>query len=253
MWMISLVKSSLLFVSSMIFRNRKSKILFYHDVFIDHSYSSLDTDIPLGTPISMFMQHINTIRKEGFEIVANITQPENQVCIMFDDGFRGVWDNREYFLENNIRPTIFLAVDLIGKEGFLTKDEILELKEKYKFNFQCHTWHHIDLSQCNDEELEVELSKSKDKLSKLLGYEVNAICLPKGFFSDSLLENHAMKEYLDIYSSIPGNYCELVMGMRTRNLCQFASAIEVKLILRGGNELIKNRYLRLHHKPNFNK
>lgn len=235
----------------MIYRNRKSKILFYHDVFINQSYSSLDTDIPLGTPISIFMQHINAIRKEGFEIVANITQPENQVCIMFDDGFRGIWDNRDFFLEQNLKPTVFLAVDLIGKDGFLTKDEILELKNKYGFIFQCHSWHHIDLSQCNDEELVVELKKSKDELSKLLCYEVNALCLPKGFFSNKLLNGNNIKGYNEIYSSIPGNYDEFVLGMRRRNLCQFASAYEVRLILRGGNELLKNRYLRLHHKTDL--
>lgn len=244
------MKLLLLWIGSILYHNHKSKVVFYHDVFSDKSYKSLDTDILLGTPIETFKEHISTIKKEGFEIVPYITEAERQVSIMFDDGFRGIWDNRDFFRENQIRPTVFLAVDLIGKDGFLTKDEILELQNQYDFIFQCHGWSHTDLSKCNEIELEKELCESRNYLSKLIGHEVNSICLPKGFFSDCLLSSTKLKEYTHIYSSVPGNYDEKVFGMIRRNLCQFATKREVALIINGGNEMIKNRYLKLHHKQN---
>ena len=247
-----LAKLSLLWIGSRIYGNNDSKVLFYHDIYKDHSYKSLDTDVLLGTPIDVFKQHINVILNEGYEIVPKIIKPQNQVSIMFDDGFRGIWDNRHYFREKDIRPTVFLAVDLIGKEGFLTKEEILELQNGWNFTFQCHSWHHVDLTKCNDKQLEVELKSSREELSKLLGKEVTSLCLPRGYFSDKLLNNAGTKEYLEVYSSIPGSYDNLIYGMRRRNLCQFSSATEVKYILRGGNEIIKNRYVHLHHQSEIN-
>lgn len=239
-----------MWLSSILHSNRKSKVLFYHDVCSDKFYSSLDTDVLLGTPFHVFKKHIDIIEGQGFEIVPEITKPEGQVAIMFDDGFRGIWDNKDFFKSKAIKPTVFLAVDLIGKDGFLTKNEILELQNNYGFIFQCHSWHHVDLSRCNNTQLNKELRESKLELSRLLGCDVTSLCLPKGFFSDMLLNNDAIKEYETIYSSIPGNFFEKVLGMRTRNLCQFASPVEVKLILKGGNELLKKRYFRLHHQPN---
>jgi peptidoglycan/xylan/chitin deacetylase (PgdA/CDA1 family) len=246
-----IIKIIILWVSSILNYNHKSKVLFYHDVFCYKSYKSLDTDILLGTPLSAFKKHIAEINKAGYEIVPEITKPQRQVAIMFDDGFRGIWDNKEFFKENHIIPTVFLAVDLIGKEGFLNKDEILELQNKWGFIFQCHSWHHTDLSRCNEQQLYKELRESKLELSRILRRDVTALCLPKGYFSDALLKSDLLKEYETVYSSIPGNFFEKVKGMRTRNLCQFASSIEVRLILKGGNELIKNRYMRLHHQPNY--
>lgn len=246
-----IIKLFFLWLSSILNYNHKSKALFYHDVYRDKSYKSLDTDILLGTPISVFKEHIAAIIKEGYEIVPEITKPQKQVVIMFDDGFRGIWDNKGFFKDNHIRPTVFLAVDLIGKEGFLNIEEILELQNNYGFIFQCHSWHHVDLSRCNKNQLYKELRESRLELSKLLSNEVTALCLPKGYYSDALLNNDLLKEYETVYSSIPGNFFEKIVGMRTRNLCQFASPIEVRLILKGGNELITKRYMRLHHQPNY--
>lgn len=245
------IKLSLLWIGTLFYHNKNSKVLFYHDVCSDKFYSSLDTEFLLGTPFHVFKNHINIIVEQGFEIVSEITKPEGQVVIMFDDGFRGIWDNKEFFKENHIRPTVFLAVDLIGKEGFLNIEEILVLQNNYGFIFQCHSWHHVDLSRCSKDQLYKELRDSRLELSKLLSNEVTALCLPKGYYSDALLNNDLLKEYETVYSSIPGNFFEKVLGMRTRNLCQFASPIEVRLILKGGNELIKNRYVRLHHQPNY--
>ena len=75
----SLAKLSTMWCSSVIKRNRGSKILYYHDVYECENYRALDADIQMGTHISLFKKHVETIRKEGFEIVPRITEPEGQV------------------------------------------------------------------------------------------------------------------------------------------------------------------------------
>lgn len=229
-------------------RNRKSKILFYHDIYRTVNYKAADADVRMGTSLELFRQHLDVIGKEGYKVVPRITEPEGQVCIMLDDGFRGIYECREFFYDNGLCPTIFLAVELIGKEGFLTKDEIVDLQQ-HGFIFECHSWSHRDLTIWNNDELKRELGDSKAFLAELLGREVDGLCLPIGYFNDNLLEQIKRYGYKNVYSSIPGNFDELTHGMRTRNLVQYATPKEVALILRGGNEVIKGRYEKMHHKP----
>lgn len=246
------VKFVLLLIGSIVCRNHKSKILYYHDIYLDHSYKSLDSDILMGTSIEMFKKHLTAIKNEGYRIVPQITNPEGEVAIMLDDGFRGIWDNCQFFYENNLCPTVFLAVDLIGKEGFLTEEEILEL-QNHGFIFQCHGWSHKDLTSFNDEELKKELVDSKNHLEKLLGREVSEICLPLGFFSDHLVELTKKAGYKEVYSSVSGTYDNRVIGyMRTRNLCQFSSPLNLKLILNGGSEIFRKRDINRHYKKYAN-
>lgn len=239
------VKLFILWVGSLLHRNRKSKILFYHDVFNTTNYKALDADTCMGTPIDLFKRHVDTIRKCGYSIVPKITKEKDEVSIMFDDGFRGIYECRQYFYDNCIRPTIFLPVAYLGKKGILTKSEIFELME-HGFNFQCHSWSHEDLTKWSDKELEKELGKSKKFLEKYLNSHVSEICLPLGYYSDHLLEVIKDYGYKEVYSSAPGNYYDVINAvMRPRILCQFASTLEVKLYLIGGGEIVKKRYLKL--------
>lgn len=242
------IKHCILYLGATVRCNCKSKILFYHDVCDKTFYKSLDTDILLGTPIDVFKAHILEIKKAGYKIVPKISNQYNEVAIMFDDGFRGIWDNRQFFYDENICPTVFLAVELIGKPGFLVKEEILDLQD-HGFIFECHSWSHRDLSCLSAEEVKKELGDSKQYLSNLLNKEVSELCLPIGYFSDTLLEELPKYGYKKVYSSIPGTADEKIMGLiESRNLCQFASPFEVKLILKGGSSILKNRYFKQHYK-----
>lgn len=242
------LKLSLMRISAILHNNYKSKILFYHDIYTTINYKATDDDVCMGTHLNMFKRHLEVIRKEGYTIVPRITEPEGQVCIMLDDGFRGIYECRQFFYDNQIYPTIFLAVELIGQEGILTKEEVLEL-QSHGFIFDCHSWSHKDLTIWNDEDLKRELGESKKYLSEMLNKEITEICLPIGYFNDHLLKQIKVYGYEKVYSSIPGNFYEpTVGGMVTRNLVQFASPTEVKLVLRGGNEMIKGRYEKMHYK-----
>lgn len=233
--------------NSILHRNHKSKILFYHDVFKTTNYKAKDDDIYMGTPFDLFQKHIEVMRKEGYRIVPRIGQADDELAIMFDDGFRGIWECREWFYENQIYPTIFLAVEYVGSEGMLSEQEILEL-QAHGFIFECHSWSHEVLTRWDDEGLVRELKESKDYLSKLLSKNVTEICLPVGYYSEHLLAKINEYGYTTVYSSIPGNYVDLTPGnMRRRNLCQYATPEEVKLTLRGGYEGLKGHYERMHH------
>ena len=235
------IKRLLLFISSIVFHNRGSKILFYHDVYCDNQYTDM------GTSLAMFTEHIKTIKKNKFSIVDNIIDKKNEIKICFDDGFKGIYDTRKFFIESGIHPTVFLATTLIGQPGYLNHDEILELQE-LGFIFQCHAWSHSDLSEFSKEELHRELYDSKILLEDILGKNVDEICFPIGYFSQLVLDECQRYGYKTMYSSIPGNYFDKIFtnGLKTRNLVQFASPSEVKSVLLGGYHLLHNRYVKMH-------
>lgn len=245
------LKKGLMKTSAIIFRNKGSKILYYHDVFKTNNFKALDAEVYMGTEYDAFKKHIDAIKEEGFEIVKDISQPNGQVAIMFDDGFRGIWECRQYFYDENIYPTIFLPVEYIGKTGLgmLSLEEILEL-QKNGFKFECHGWSHRPLTDVNKDHLKKELVESRSFLSNLLGKEVTEICMPLGYFNDELIKEIKQAGYNKIYSCIPGNYNEAPFGLIGRNLCQNVSPSELRLILKGGNEILKKRYQKLHHKSN---
>ena len=237
------IKLFLLWLSSLLYHNKKSKVLYYHDIYSEVKYTDM------GTSISLFEKHIQTIRKSGFKITKKISKAEGEVMICFDDGFRGIYDTKDFFIKEGLRPTVFLAVDLIGKPGFLNKKEILELQEA-GFIFQCHAWSHRDLTSFTKEELKRELFDSKNKLTELLGKSVDEICFPIGYFSKLVLDECKRYGYNIMYSSIPGNHKDFLFidGLYTRNLLQCADEKECRFILHGGNEIIKERYLKMHWK-----
>ena len=90
----SLIKRLFLFFGYLFHRNNLSKVLFYHDVGLTY------TD--MGTPLGMIKEHLEVIIKQKFQIVEHITKPDNQIMICFDDGWKGIYDAKEFFIEKHI-------------------------------------------------------------------------------------------------------------------------------------------------------
>jgi hypothetical protein len=209
-------------------KDRKSKIIFYHDIHLEKlEYTSM------STPITTFEKHILEIRKNGFRIVRKIDQPINQIQICFDDGFKGIYDNKDFFINESIFPTVFLAVKLIGLPGYLNENEILEL-QALGFNFESHAYSHENLTAFSDDNLRFELEESKLYLERLLNKKITEICFPIGYFSNRVYLFAKQTGYKLMHSSIPGNYFqEDWNGIVNRNLVQFCNAKQVKCIIFG--------------------
>lgn len=237
-----MLKSVLLKCSYWLNQDVSSKIIFYHDVYDQIQYTNM------GTSLELFKKHIEVIENNFFMITSNIDKPFRQLQICFDDGFRGIWDTREYFLHKKIYPTVFLAVDLIGEKNYLNKQEIIELQH-LGFKFQSHSWSHRNLTQYGNDKLTHELKDSKNFLSDLLGTEVDEICFPIGFYSDKIYVKCLECGYKRMYTSIPGNYYNdfLAEGLLCRILLQNLSPQMVKYVLNGALNPFKFHYLRKYY------
>lgn len=237
------IKNYILKFSTYLFSNLSSKIVFYHDVHKEgQSYTSMSTSI------DRFKEHMTTLVMEGFKVVKSIDNSERQIQICFDDGFRGIYHNKDFFLSHGIYPTIFLAIDLIGKPGYLNEIEILDLQD-LGFVFESHAFSHKDLTGFNDDDLRYELEASKHYLESLLSKSITSICFPIGYFSERVIRFSHVAGYQKLYSSLPGNYItSREDGLIYRNLVQFATDKEFKSIIYGGMAPLRWWYKRKHYR-----
>jgi peptidoglycan/xylan/chitin deacetylase (PgdA/CDA1 family) len=239
MWIKEVTRTLLLFGGYCMYNNRKSKIIYYHDLYSDIKYTSM------ATSTRVFLEHISLAKKAGYSIVKNITDSEGQIAIMFDDGFRGLWDNRDIFTKNNIYPTVFIAQSLVGKEGYLSEDEILQLSHE-GWIFESHSVSHKSLWDCSNEEIIIEIVNSKSYVEKLLDKEVDGFCAPKGRFSQYAIKIAKEAGYKYFYSSTPGDYNQIILDdnfVKTRILAQSLNKQQFWLSIRGGAKIFTFNHL----------
>lgn len=234
------VKLFVLWFSNLFHHNHNSKIIYYHDV------SKKYTD--MGTDLETIKRHFKMVGKCGYKLVNAISQPKGQVMVCFDDGWAGLYEAKGFFVENNVFPTVFIAVDLIGKPGHLTLPQIKELQNE-GFFFEGHTWSHRDLTTFDDEGLRHELMDSKEELSRLLGKNVEALCFPRGRFSDKVYQLSVEAGYKKLYSSIAGGYYDLLKSRNLicRNLVQSVTDREFRYILNATSRYFVRRTIKLHY------
>lgn len=234
--------SLLLLIGRLVFYNSKSKVLYYHDIYADDQ----DPDTEMATKLSLFRNHVRIIRSAGFEIVPVITRPNRQVMLTFDDGFSGIYKNKELFESENITATIFMITAAIGKSHYLTADQIAEMI-RLGFRIQSHTHGHRDMTTLTAAELHEDLRISKQIMEKVVP-DVTELCFPYGRFSKPVLRIAMASGYEHLYCSIPGNCTNSAnRGLVYRNLVQWASPTDLKNILFGGMAIFKNRYTAQHY------
>ena len=221
-------------------RDDGPKVVYYHDVGKNYTC--------MGTPFELFKSHVECAKKNGFSFIRTLAdlKEKKQLQICFDDGFRGIWDYQQYFLIEEIFPTIFIPVDLIGRLGYLTWAEVLEL-QGLGFHFEGHTWSHRPLTDVPENEWQHELRDSKCYLEDKLGKEISCLCFPCGFFSDDVISAAREAGYRYLVASYPGCVKEDDM-LIPRHLVQSFSVKDYGLVLQGALGPLRSRYIRQHKK-----
>lgn len=230
------IKKIIFFLAYLFRRNHDSKVIYYHDVGRDYT--------EMGTELELMSKHFSIVRRSGYSFVQSVTQPKGQVMVCFDDGWKGIYDHKDFFIRQNVFPTIFIAVSLIGEEGYLTIEQIKEL-EDIGFCFECHAWSHCDLTTYTDEELRRELKEAKEWLETAFGHPFNDICYPQGRFSEKVHLLCKAYGYRRQFSSIPGGYYDLEnKGLVCRNCAQFSLPFEFQCMLNSTSALFRRKLVR---------
>lgn len=152
----------------------------------DHKYNVI--------PLSDFIKKI----KNGERV------PHKTVAITFDDGLRNNFLMAYPALKKHgLSATIFVIADFVGKEGFLTWDDIVTMQQN-NIDIGSHTKSHRWLPDLSEPEMQDELLGSKYILEKNTGCKIEILSYPLGGFNRKIQETAASAGYTGAVATNPG-------------------------------------------------
>jgi len=154
---------------------------------------------------SRYVYSISTSRfVEHTQVLAHLSVTTGSTALSFDDGHISNYELALPILEtHNCRAIHFLSASWIGRrDNFMDWNQVREL-HKAGHEMQSHSWSHPFLTECKDEDLELELTRSKEVIEDRLGVEVTAISMPGGRWDRRVVRACAMAGYQRIYLSDP--------------------------------------------------
>lgn len=99
--------------------------------------------------------------------------------ITFDDGCQDVYLNAyPYLKDKNIPFTIYITTSWLGQDGYMTKEEVLEMDKDPLVTIGFHTKTHPQLRRVNNKKNEIW--QSKKELELILGHSVDHFAFPYG-------------------------------------------------------------------------
>lgn len=163
--------------------NNSGKVLLFHQVDDKSMWQDLMTSI---TPDS-FVRLINSLWNSGHHFVSlqKIMEIDKlnsrNVALTFDDGCRCLNDFvSEFLIEKQIPFTIFVTIEFINKQNYLTEEQLLLLSKNGLCDIGSHSFTHPVLRKLDDENSKYEIKSSKDYLEKLLSMGVEYFAYPYG-------------------------------------------------------------------------
>ncbi len=142
--------------------------------------------------MEIFKEQINIIKTENLEIdnienfSSNFTKNKDKkkILITIDDAFSSFYKNAWPFLKKNKIPFIlFVSTEPIGKNGYMTWDEIKEI-EKSEFGYiGNHSHSHEYMIDFKFEDFKKDIDKSIKIFNENLGYNPIYFSYPFGEYS----------------------------------------------------------------------
>lgn len=162
----------------------KQYVLMFHSICERQNWYDRDYCI---TPHS-FEKMITELkrRKYRFLPVKRLTYQERakEIYMTFDDGFSNFYENAYPILKKHRIPfTIFVTLDYINRQNYLTWEQILELSENDLCTIGCHTYTHKQLSECSIRELRKEIAIAKEKIEERIDKKIDYFAYPYGTLS----------------------------------------------------------------------
>jgi peptidoglycan/xylan/chitin deacetylase (PgdA/CDA1 family) len=169
-----------------------------NDVKNDPAAQRYTIDVSLFNSILKIVGNMNCIT------LRDLMQQQSGIALTFDDGL--ITDYQIVFKklqENNLRATYFVTVNNIGKQGYCTKEQLVEMYQ-YGMEIGSHGWTHTYLTTKTHKEVVKEIVDSKKWLESELGIKVDSYA-PVGGHYKEWMKNLAFEASYNVFASmVPG-------------------------------------------------
>ena len=174
-------------------------ILYYHSI-------AEEAGNELRIPAEEFDSHMKFLRQAGYQSITlhELYQhfyegwelPRKPFVLTFDDGYADNFSNAFRIAKKyGFNGTIFMVTGWIDGEGYLTKEQLLEMS-KAGWQIEAHTVSHPKLNELTSKQLEFELKDSKKKLEELLNTPVMYLAYPYGSYTEQVIQEAKGAGYL---------------------------------------------------------
>ena len=157
-------------------------VLMYHAVSDDNIWGIPELFV---SPVQLEKQ-IQAMLDAGytpitFEDLDRIDEIEKPVMLTFDDGYDDNYTELFPLLQKyNVKATVFMIVNDIGKNHKLTKERIKEMSDSGLVSIQSHTLSHGYLDEMYESQLHRENRDSMIALARITGKQPFVLCYPTG-------------------------------------------------------------------------
>lgn len=127
------------------------------------------------------------------------------VVLTFDDGYEDFYTYVFPLLKKyEMKATVYVISQYIGRQGFLTSDQIRELTRSGLVEVGGHTRHHVYLKGMDKGVANVEVSLGKKELEDIVGDKIETFAYPFGAFSADAQNAVREASYSAAFTTMPG-------------------------------------------------
>jgi peptidoglycan/xylan/chitin deacetylase (PgdA/CDA1 family) len=163
----------------------------------------------------IFEKELATLKDNNYEtyfvkdipdiLAGNIYYSPKSIVLTFDDGYQDFYTDVYPLLKKyQMRATVFIINDYLGRHGFLNKEEVIELSHSGLVEIAAHTLDHAYLKNIASSAARIEIFESKKQLEGLIGIPVSSFAYPYGAFDQQAVDLVKEASFSAAVSVIPG-------------------------------------------------
>lgn len=167
----------------------------------------------------------------------------------FDDGGVTFLTEAAPILERyGFKGVFFVATQCIDTEGFLSKKQIIDLRDRGHI-VGAHSHTHPDrMTVLSQQQLDEEWCSSTDILAYILGEKPTCASIPNGYSSADVIRAMALAGITDIYTSEPTTHCKTRGNTIVKGRYAVTDTDTVETVMR----LVDSRLTRIYKAARFN-
>lgn len=183
-------------------------IIMYHKIDGNSAASRLSVSPEsFKAQMSFLKSHkYNVVKLEDLaEMVREDKLPSKTIAITFDDGYENNYLSAYPVLkEIGLPATIFIIPAMIGNDGYLTWDQVIEMSESGIISIGSHSLSHPWLPGMAVQKLDSEIVDSKRSIESHIRKDVHAFSYPLGGFNKEVRKKVIEAGYKIAVATNPG-------------------------------------------------